>query len=70
MDRHAMESVKWSEKNQGVKVIALSGAEKAEWDKLLEPITEKWIAGAKAKGLPGEAIVADIKAFGAMYAAQ
>lgn len=67
MDRHAMESVKWSEKNQGVKVIALSGAEKAEWDKLLEPITEKWIASASGKGVPAKDLVNDIKAFTKMY---
>jgi hypothetical protein len=42
----------------------------AKWNKLLEPITDKWIADAKAKGLPGDAIVSDIKNFKAMYAGQ
>lgn len=67
MDRHAMESVAWSKKNQGVKVITLSDAEKANWNKLLEPITVKWIASASAKGFPAKAIVRDVKAFSKMY---
>jgi hypothetical protein len=45
-----------------VEVIQLSATEKAAWDKLLEPITNKWIEDMKAKGLPTEQIVADIKA--------
>jgi TRAP-type C4-dicarboxylate transport system substrate-binding protein len=62
MDGHVVESVEWSKKNQGVEVIQLSATEKAAWDKLLEPITNKWIEDMKAKGLPTEQIVADIKA--------
>jgi TRAP-type C4-dicarboxylate transport system substrate-binding protein len=67
MDNHVIESVEWSKKEQGVEVINLSSEEKAKWDKLLEPITQKWIADNKAKGLPSEKIVADIKAFAAKH---
>ena len=63
MDNHVVESVEWSKKEQGVEVITLSAEEKAKWDALLEPITEKWINDNKAKGLPAEQIIADIKAF-------
>ncbi len=63
MDNHVIESIEWSKKNQNVEVIELSKKEKARWDKLLEPITAKWIKDMKAKGLPAEQIVADIKAF-------
>jgi len=63
MDNHVIESMEWSKKNQGVEVIELSKEEKAKWDKLLEPITTKWVAGMKAKGVPSEGVVADIKAF-------
>ena len=63
MDKHVIESMDWSKKNQGVEVIELSKAEKAKWDSLLDPITAKWIADNKAKGLPAQAIVDDIKAF-------
>jgi len=67
MDRHAKASVAWSKRKQGVKVIRLSKAEKAKWNKLLEPITAKWIASASAKGVPAKALVRDIKAFSKMY---
>jgi hypothetical protein len=53
----------WAIKTYNVEVIELSAAEKARWDKLLEPIVEKWIADANAKGLPAKQIVEDIKAF-------
>ncbi len=70
MDNHVNDSIAWSKKNHNIEITVLSSGEKAKWDKLLEPITGKWIEGAKAKGLPAEAIVSDIKAFGAMYAGQ
>ncbi|MBW2022828.1 MAG: hypothetical protein JRI51_08220 [Deltaproteobacteria bacterium] len=57
----------WSKRKQGVKVIRLSKAEKAKWDKLLEPIVNKWIKSAEAKGVPGKTLVGDIKAFMNMY---
>ncbi len=63
MDKHVIESVEWSKKTQGVEVIELSKAEMAKWNKLLEPITAGWIKSAKGKGVPADAIVADINAF-------
>ncbi len=63
MDRHVREAMQWSREKYKVEVIKLSPAEKTRWDKRLRPIVAKWIAGARAKGLDGEAIVADIKAF-------
>ena len=62
MDKHVIESLAWSKKVQGVEVINLSKQEKAKWDKLLDPITSGWIKSANAKGIPGDAIVADILA--------
>jgi hypothetical protein len=50
-----------------VKVIRLPKAEKAKWDKLLEPITTQWVASESAKGVPAKALVSDIKAFSKMY---
>jgi TRAP-type C4-dicarboxylate transport system substrate-binding protein len=61
MDNHVKESMKWSIDTQKVEVIKLTAAQKAEWDAKLEDITNKWIAEAKAKGLPAEAIVKDMK---------
>lgn len=62
MDNHVTSAMDWSVKEQGVEVIKLSAEEKGEWDAALEPMTAKWVADAKAKGLPAEQIVADIKA--------
>jgi TRAP-type C4-dicarboxylate transport system substrate-binding protein len=61
MDGHVQEAMAWAKETQKVEVIELAGAEKANWDKKLEPLTEKWIAEAKAKGLPADAILADIR---------
>jgi len=62
MDNHVKEANQWSQETQKVEFIALSPEEKAKWDEKLQFITDKWIEEAKAKGLPGEAIVDDIKA--------
>lgn len=70
MDNHVNDSIAWSKKNHNIEITVLPDAEMAKWNKLLEPITGKWINGAKKKGLPAEAVVEDIKAFGAMYAGQ
>jgi hypothetical protein len=44
-----------------VEFIALSGDEKARWDKQLEGLTDAWIAEMKPKGYPADEIVADIR---------
>ncbi len=62
MDNHVKEAMKWSQAEQKVEVITLTAEEKAKWNALLEPLTAQWVADAKAKGLPAEQIVADIKA--------
>ncbi len=62
MDKHAAESLAWSQKTQGVKVFRLSPAEKAKFDARLKPIVAGWIKKVSAKGVNGKAIVADIKA--------
>jgi TRAP-type C4-dicarboxylate transport system substrate-binding protein len=66
MDNHVNEAIAWSKETQNVEVIRLSKDERAEWDKLLAPITAKWIEDTKAKGLPAEAIVEYIKTFAKM----
>ena len=62
MDNHIIESIDWSKKTQGVEVITLSKAEKAKWDKLLDPILTDWVAATNKKGYPADQIAADIKA--------
>jgi TRAP-type C4-dicarboxylate transport system substrate-binding protein len=70
MDNHVNESIAWSQETHKVEVIRLSATEKAKWDALLSPMTAQWIEDEKAKGLPSEAIVNDIKAFTKKHAGQ
>ena len=51
----------WSVNSEKVEVINLPPAEKAKWDAKLQPITDKWVQGAKSKGFPAEEMVAEIK---------
>ena len=62
MDNHVDDSLKWSKQNYNLELINLSKAEKARWDKPIEGIISKWTQNAKAKGLPAEKLVEDIKA--------
>ena len=61
MDDHVKESINWSKKTHNVEFISLSKKEKAKWDKKLQFLNDKWVAGAKEKGLPAKKIVKDIK---------
>jgi TRAP-type C4-dicarboxylate transport system substrate-binding protein len=63
MDDLIAQTNKWSKEDQKVEFISLSTDEAAKWDALLTPITDAWIKDAKEKGLPAEAIIADIKTF-------
>ena len=67
MDKHVKSAMRWSKRKQGVKVFRLPKKEKAKWDSKIKPLIDKWIGKAEAKGLPANAIVADIKDFAQMY---
>jgi TRAP-type C4-dicarboxylate transport system substrate-binding protein len=67
MDGHVKKSLEWSKKNHKIEIIQLSKDERAKWDKLVEPMTGKWVGEAKGKGLPADAILADMKAFAKKY---
>jgi TRAP-type C4-dicarboxylate transport system substrate-binding protein len=63
MDDHVNESMEWSKKTYNIEVTKLGPDEMAKWEKLMEPLIGKWIEDAKAKGLPADQIVADMRAF-------
>ncbi len=67
MDNHVKESINWSKKTHNVEFINLSKKEKAKWDKKLQFLNDKWVAGAKEKGLPAKKIVKDIKKLVSKY---
>ncbi len=63
MDEQIQKAIAWSKESNNVEFISLSAGEKAKWDGKLGFITEKWIKGAKEKGLPAEEIIKDIKSY-------
>jgi len=67
MDNQVKESIAWSKKTYNVEFIELPKAEMEELDAFLEPIVKEWIKENQAKGIPAEAIIADIKAFTKKY---
>jgi TRAP-type C4-dicarboxylate transport system substrate-binding protein len=67
LDNHVKESVSWSRNDQNVKFINLAPAEKAKWDKLIEPVAGNWVKAKKEKGIPAKAIAADVAALAKKY---
>jgi TRAP-type C4-dicarboxylate transport system substrate-binding protein len=67
MDDHVKDSIAWSKKAQNVEVITLSKEEMGKWNKLLEPITDKWIKSSQEKGIPGKKIVKDLRKWNKKY---
>ena len=63
MDEQIKRAIAWSKESNNVEFIALSPSEKALWDGKLDFITEKWIKGAREKGLPADQIIKDIKSY-------
>lgn len=54
MDNHVKEALEWSKKEHGLQMTTLTPDEKASWDKILQPIQDKYVADLKARGLPAE----------------
>jgi TRAP-type C4-dicarboxylate transport system substrate-binding protein len=51
-DKHVQESIEWSRKNHGLKVVSLSAQEKKAWDDRVKPQVAEWEKQANAQGLP------------------
>ena len=60
MDNHVAEAIAFSKEKFQVEFIELSAEQKAQWNKLLEPIIAKWVEDNKAK-IPAQEIVDDLK---------
>ncbi|GAI46426.1 unnamed protein product, partial [marine sediment metagenome] len=52
MDTHTEEAITYAIKDEGCEMITISPEEKAEWDALLEPLVDEYLADMAAKGLP------------------
>ena len=67
MDGHVEKSIAWSKENYNIEIYDLPQKEMARWNKMLEPMTDKWIEDAEAKGIPGKKILKDIKKLNKKY---
>ena len=67
MDDHVNKSIAWSKKTYNIEVYTLPKKEMARWNKLLEPIIDKWIKDAEARGIPAKKILKDIKKLNKKY---
>ena len=67
MDDHVKESIAWSKKNYDIQIYELPKEEADRWNKMLEPITDKWIKDAEAKGIPSKKVLKDIKKMNKKY---
>jgi len=67
MDKHTEESIAWAIKEQGFQIITISPEEKARWDALIKPVTDKWLADMAAKGLPGKEYLAKLAELNEKY---
>jgi TRAP-type C4-dicarboxylate transport system substrate-binding protein len=67
MDNHVNESIDWSKKNYNIEIYEVPKGEMAQWNKLLDPITDTWVKDAEAKGIPGKQILEDIESLNDKY---
>ncbi len=68
MDDHVKKSIEWSKQNHKLEVITLPPEELKKWHAMLQPITDQWLKDAKAKGLPADQILADLRELSKKYA--
>lgn len=67
MDNHVSKSIEWSKKNYNIEVYTLPKKELARWNEKLEPLVDKWVEDAEAKGIPGKKILKDINKLNKKY---
>jgi len=67
MDDRVIESIAWSKKTHNVEVIELPKKELSKWNKLLEPISDKWVKDGEAKGIQAKKILKSIKKLNKKY---
>jgi TRAP-type C4-dicarboxylate transport system substrate-binding protein len=61
LDKSVQESLEWSKTNEGLVEVDLSADEAAKFEAALQPVTDAWIAGVAAKGLPAEDFVRQLQ---------
>jgi len=54
MDNHVQEALEWSATEHGLEITSLTEEEKANWDQILSPMQDKYVADLMKKGLSAE----------------
>ena len=61
MDRHIIESMEWSKKDQNVQVITLTQEQLDAWNGRLGALKQKWVDDADKAGLSGETMLKELQ---------
>lgn len=61
-------ALQWSRKEHKLEIVSLSEAERKAWDAKLQPLVDKWIQEAGAKGLPAQRYVERARALREQFA--
>ena len=70
VDNHVKDALKWSKKEQGLKIINLSKMEKVEISRQLKPMIDDYIKKVNSLRLNGDKIIKDINELKAKYEKQ
>lgn len=62
VDDHVAEALAWSKENHNLQVFRLSAADGKKVEALLSPMIDEYVKRVSALGLPGDRIVADVRA--------
>jgi TRAP-type C4-dicarboxylate transport system substrate-binding protein len=61
VDRHVKESLAWSKAKYNHQVFQLSGKDRAEITRLVQPMLDEYAQRVEAQGIPGKKIVGDVQ---------
>jgi TRAP-type C4-dicarboxylate transport system substrate-binding protein len=61
VDRHVKESLAWSKTKYNHQVFQLSGKDRAEITRLVQPMLDEYAKRVEAQGIPGKKIVGDVQ---------
>jgi TRAP-type C4-dicarboxylate transport system substrate-binding protein len=67
VDNHVKEALVWSKEKYNHQVTSLPAEDKAEVEKLLNPMIQNYVKKVTAQGLPGEQIIKDMNSLKAKY---
>jgi TRAP-type C4-dicarboxylate transport system substrate-binding protein len=63
-------AMEWAKKEHKLQVVSLPDAERAAWDRKLEPMVSQWVDEMKGKGLPAERYIQRVRELRDQFAKQ